>query len=86
MGFVDRMAQNMAKQKIGIWMKEWLLNGLCCYSEVLGSLLFLAFQRGVYNAIFLKYSKEGRSSSSHEKIQNVPLDFSYRCYPKTPQV
>ena len=63
-------------------MKEWLLNGLCCYSEVLGSLLFLAFQRGVYNAIFLKYSKEDRSSSSHEQIQIIPLDFSYRCYPK----
>ena len=40
-------------------------NGLCCYySEVLESLPFLAFRRDVDDAIFLKYSKEGRSTSS----------------------
>ena len=49
-------------------------NGLCFYSEVLGSLLFLAFQRDIDNAIFLKYSKEGRSPSGHWEIWNVPID------------
>ena len=50
-------------------------NGLCCYLEVLGSLPLLAFRREVVNAIFVKYSKEGRSSSSHVEIRNVPSDF-----------
>ena len=31
-------------------------NGLCCYSEVLGSLP--AFRRDVDNAVFLQYSKK----------------------------
>ena len=53
-------------------------NGVCCYSEVLGPLLFLAFRRDVANAIFLKYQKEGRSFSSHVEIRNNPLDFCYR--------
>ena len=34
-------------------------------------------KRDVVNAIFLKYSKEGRSSSSHEIIQNIPSDACY---------
>ena len=32
-----------------------------------------AFQRHVVNAIFLKYSKEGTLSSSHERIRNILL-------------
>ena len=53
------------------------LNDLCCSSEVPESLPFLAFRRDVVNAIFLKYSKEGRSStnliiSGHLKVRNVP--------------
>ena len=31
----------------------------------------LAFQRHVANAIFLKYSKEGRLSSNHSGIRNA---------------
>ena len=38
------------------------------------SLPFLAFQRNVFNAIFLKYSKEGRLSSSYVGIRNIPSD------------
>ena len=34
------------------------------------------------NAIFLKYSKESRSPSSHGEIRNVPSDFCYRWYLK----
>ena len=41
------------------------------------SLLLLAFRRHVVNAIFLKYSKEGRLSSSHLGIQNILSDVSY---------
>ena len=37
----------------------------------------LAFQRHVANAIFLKYSKEGRLSSNHSGIRNVPSDVCY---------
>ena len=41
------------------------------------SLPFLAFPRDVINAIFLKYSKEGRLFSSHVGIRNIPSDFCY---------
>ena len=41
------------------------------------SLPLLTFQRHVVNAIFLKYSKEGRLSSSHVGIQNIPSDVCY---------
>ena len=36
------------------------------------SLSLLAFRRDVVDVIFLKYSKEGISSSSHVGIRNVP--------------
>ena len=39
------------------------------------SMPFLAFERDVANAIFLKYSKEGRVSSSHIRIRNISSDF-----------
>ena len=38
------------------------------------SLLLVAFQRHAVNAIFPKYSKEGRLSSSHVGIRNIPSD------------
>ena len=41
------------------------------------SLPLLAFRRNVANAIFLKYSKEGRSSSSHAGIRNIISDVCY---------
>ena len=53
------------------------LNCLYCSSEVLESLPLLALRRDVVTVIFLKYSKEGRSSSSHLGIRHVPSDFSY---------
>ena len=37
----------------------------------------LAFRGHVDNVIFLKYSKEGRLSSSHLGIQNIPSDVCY---------
>ena len=46
------------------------------------SLSFLAFRRDVVDAIFLKYSKEGRLSSSHVVIQNIS---SNACYDDTKQ-
>ena len=53
------------------------LNGLCCSSEVLEFLSLLAFRRDVVKVTFRKYSKEGRSSSGHLEIRNVPSDFCY---------
>ena len=41
------------------------------------SLPLLAFQRDVFNAIFLKYSKEDRSSMNHVGIRNVLSDARY---------
>ena len=41
------------------------------------SLLRLGLSRGAVNAISLKYSKEGRSSSSHAGIRNVLSDVCY---------
>ena len=41
------------------------------------SLPLLAFRRHVINLIFLKYSKEGRLSSSHLGIRNIPSDVCY---------
>ena len=58
-------------------------NGLYYYSEVLGSLPLLAFRRDVDNAIFLKYSNQGRSFEIFHQtpvmtiIQNIS-----RCYLK----
>ena len=40
------------------------------------SLPLLAF-RHVFNVIFLKYSKEGKLSSNHLGIQNIPSDVCY---------
>ena len=37
----------------------------------------LAFRRDVVNAIFLKYSKEGRLSSTHVGIRNISSDVCY---------
>ena len=41
------------------------------------SVPLLAFRKHAVNVIFLKYSKEGRLSSSHLGIRNIPLDVCY---------
>ena len=41
------------------------------------SLPFLIFQRNIVIAIFLKYLKEGRLSSGHVGIRNIPSDICY---------
>ena len=41
------------------------------------ALPLLAFRRDVVCAIVLKYSRNGRSSSSHIGIRNVPSDVCY---------
>ena len=62
------------------------LDDLCCSSEcvhsvnkdeVEESLFLLAFRRDIINAIFLKYSKEGRSSSSDVPFRNITSDACY---------
>ena len=78
---------------IGIRMKKWrwvqfvwIVNVvlqsawvLCRINKDEGdeSLTLLAFRWHVVNAIFLKYSKESRLSSSHLGIQNIPSDVCY---------
>ena len=41
------------------------------------SLPLLAFGRHVVNTVFMKYSKEGRLSSSHLGIRNIPSNVCY---------
>ena len=43
----------------------------------MNALPILVFWTDIVNAIFLKYSKEGRLSSSHVGIQNIPSDVCY---------
>ena len=65
-----------------VWMVDVVLQGarvLYCINKDEGdeSLPFLVFWRHIVNAIFLKYSKEGRLSSSHVGIRNIPSDVCY---------
>ena len=92
-GFVNRMDQSAANYTIGIQMKKrwwspfvWMVDVVIQGTRVLyrinkdeddESLHFLGFWRHIVNAIFLKYSKEGRLSSSHVGIRNIPPDVCY---------
>ena len=73
-------------------MKNWwwsvFLDGRCCSLELVSvssnirneddeSLSLLTFRRDVANAIFLKYSKESRSSLIYVGIRIVPSDVLY---------
>ena len=93
MSFVNRMDQTVAKYMIGIQMKKWwwspffsmadtilqdllVLNGIN-KDEGDESLSLLGLQRDVVNAIFLKYSMEGRLSSRHVETGNIPSEVCY---------
>ena len=65
-----------------VWMLDVVIQGawvLYCINKDKGneSLPLLAFRRPVVNVIFLKYSMEGRFSSSHLGIWNIPSDVCY---------
>ena len=65
-----------------VWMVDVLIQGawvLYRNNKDKGdaSLHLLAFRRHVVNMIFLKYSKEGRLSSSHLGFRNIPSDICY---------
>ena len=93
MDFVNRMDQNLTKYwypNEQMAVVPVCVNGRFCYSGCMGycikltdkdkgdeSLPLLAFRRLVVNVIFLKYSKEGRLSSSHLGIRNIPSDVCY---------
>ena len=93
MGFVNGMNQSVANCRIGIRIKKWWLSSFVWIvddalqnaweryhvkkDEGDGSLPFLVFRKYNVNAIFLKYSKTGRLSSSHVRIQNIPSDTCY---------
>ena len=57
----------------GAWVLYYRINK----DEGDESLPFLVFRRHVVNAIFLKYSKKGRFSSSHVGIRNILSDVCY---------
>ena len=87
------MDQNLAKYRIGIWMKKWWWSPFVWMVDVVfqgawvlyrinkdegdKSLSLLTFQRHFVYSIFLKYSKEGRLSSTHVGIRNIPSDICY---------
>ena len=92
MGFVNRMDQHLVKHRIGIRMKKWCCSPVVLKVDVVyqgvwvlyrinneddESLLLLFFWRDIVNAIFLKRSNEGRLSSSHVGVQNIPSDVCY---------
>ena len=93
MGFVNRMDHSVANCRIGNWMKKlwwspfvWMVDVVLQGAWVLyrankdeshKSLPFLIFQRNIVIAIFLKYLKEGRLSSGHVGIRNIPSDICY---------
>ena len=93
MGFVNRMDQSVANYRTGIRMRTWwcspfvwtvdvVLQGAWVLYRVNKDegdefLPFLVFRRHIVNAIFLKYSKEGRLFSSHVGIRNIPSDVCY---------
>ena len=63
-------------------MVDFVIQGagvLCLINKDKGDkfLPLLAFQRHIVNVIFLKYSKEGRLSSSQLGIRNIPSDICY---------
>ena len=92
MGFVNRIDQHLVKHKIGIRMKKWwwllvvwkvdvvlpcVWVLYCINNQDDECLPFLSFWGDLVNAIFLKNSKEGRLSSSHVEVGNIPSDFCY---------
>ena len=78
---------------IGIRMKKWWWFPFVCMVDVVFQgawvlyrinkdkgdecMPLLAFRKHVVNIIFLKYSKEGRLSSSQLEIRNIPSDVCY---------
>ena len=96
MGFANRMEQNVTKywypngkngggsrlfEMVGVVIQSvWVLH--ICKGKGDESLPLLAFRRHVVNVIVLKYLKEGRLSSSHLGIRNIPsgVCHDYRKY------
>ena len=73
MGFVNRMDQNVTKN----WYQNEKNGGgsrLFEWYMLLFRVRGYSFRRHVINVIFLKYSKEGRLSSSHIGIRDMPSD------------
>ena len=92
MDFVNRMDQHLVKHRIGIQIKKWWLSPVVWKVDVVlqgvwvlyginneddECLPLLSFWRDVVNAIFLKQSKQGRLSSSHVGVWNIPSDVCY---------
>ena len=92
-GFGQRNEPERGYCRIGIRMKKWWWSSFVWIVDVAlqnaweryhvkkdegdDSLPFLVFRKHNVNEIFLKYSKTGRLSSSHVRIQNIPSDTCY---------
>ena len=66
-----------------VWMVDVVLQGVWVLYRVNKdegneSLPFLVFRRHLVNDVFLKYSKDGRLSSSLVGIRNIPSDICYK--------
>ena len=82
MGFVNRMDQNVAKYRIGITLKKWEWSPFVWMVGAILQGVWLLYRinndkGNVVNAVFLKYSKEGKLSLSHVGIWNIQSDACY---------
>ena len=78
-GICRQNGPNVAKYRIGVRMKNFSSEclGVSYYQRSDDSLPLVAFWRDNVNLVFLKYSKEGRSSPSHVRIRSVPSNVCY---------
>ena len=72
-----------------VWMVDVVLHGVWVLYRVNKdegneSLPFLVFRRHIVNDVFLKYSKDGRLSSSLVGIRNIPSDICYKWHKTLP--
>ena len=72
-----------------VWMVDVVLQGVWVLYRVNKdkgneSLPFLVFRRHIVNDVFLKYSKDGRLSSSLVGIRNIPSDICYKWHKTLP--
>ena len=76
-GLVSRRKDNGSPHSFKSYGMSFRVRGYCNVLTKMEAMSFLVFWRHIVNAIFLKYSKEGRLSSSHVGIRNIVSDVCY---------
>ena len=76
-GLVSRRKDNGSPHSFKSYGMSFRVRGYCNVLTKMEAMSFLVFWRHIVNAIFLKYSKEGRLSSNHVGIQNIPSEVCY---------